>query len=369
MNVGGARTGPGLVARSGFDDDPGMARAVRRILLVLAGSLLAASLAAFGLFAWPQWSRARAAASWPVVEGRVVRCDVIARRSAGPRSGSPTYELDLLVRYEIDGVTLVTDREAFDSIRSSDESWYRARARELLPGTRVPVRHDPADPGFAVLRPDGGWIPFVLPGAFLAMSIVFALIARFAKPPPMLGAIGIPPGLRRLGAVLLGCLSLGPVAIGTFGLVVNSGRMRTLGEAAAWPEREATVLRSEWTFESNGTVAGARPALAYRYEIDGVAHESDSLAPVAIVERSTDAWNRRILSWRPGRRVTVRVDPADPTRSALEVPRADLDMMGLGLAVLLIVMGVGGVAVATRLFRRVPSDATVPGPGRPTSPP
>lgn len=334
-----------------------MAKAVRRIFLVFAGVMLVAAFAAFGLFAWPQWSRARSAASWKVAEGTVVRCDVVARRSTGRRGGGPTYELDLLVRYEVDGVTLVTDRDAFDSVRSSDESWYRDRARALSPGTRVPVRYDPADPGFAVLRPEGGWIPFVLPGAFLAMSIVFALIARFAKPPPPLEAIEIPTGLRRVGAGFLGFLSLGALAIGSFGLVVGLGRVRTLGEVAGWPEREATIVGCEWTFESNGEVAGARPSLAYRYEVDGVEHESTALSPVATLEPSTDAWNRRILAWRPGDRVPARVDPADPTRSALEVPSADLDTVGLGLAVLFIGLGLWGVVVAIRLTRATVGNA------------
>lgn len=339
-----------------------MAKAVRRIFLVFAGALLVAAFAAFGLFAWPQWSRARSAASWPVAEGTVVRCDVVAGRSTGRRGGGPTYELDLLVRYEVDGITLVADRDAFDSVRSSDESWYRARARELAPGTRVPVRYDPADPGFAVLRPAGGWIPFVLPGGLLVMSIVFGLIARFAKPPPMLEAIEIPPGLRRFGAGLLGLFAFGFLAIGSFGLVVGLGRVKALGEAARWPEREATIVRSEWVFESNGVVAGAKPSLAYRYEVDGVEHESTALSPVATLERSTDEWNRRILAWRPGERVPARVDPGDPTRAALEVPTADLDTLGLGLAVLLIGLGVAGVRVAIGLMRRTRGDAAVSGP-------
>lgn len=334
-----------------------MAKAVRRIFLVFAGALLVAAFAAFGLFAWPQWSRARSAASWPIVEGTVVRCDVVAGRSTGRRGGGPTYELDLLVRYEVDGITLVADRDAFDSVRSSDESWYRARARELARGTRIPVRYDPGDPGFAVLRTDGAWIPFVLPGGLLVMSIVFALIARFAKPPPMLEAIEIPAGLRRFGAGLLGLFALGFLAIGSFGLVVGLGRVKALGEAARWPEREATIVRSEWVFESNGVVAGAKPALAYRYEVDGVEHESTALSPVATLERATDAWNRRILAWRPGDRVPARVDPADPTRSALEMPSADLDTVGLGLAVLFMGLGIGGIVLAIRLVRATVRDA------------
>lgn len=328
-----------------------MARVARRIFLALASILLVAAFAAFGLHAWPQWSRARSSASWPSVEGTVVRCDVVAARSSGHRAGGPTYGLDLLVSYEINGITLVTDRDGFDSVRTSDGSWYRARARELAAGTRVPVRYDPADPGFAVLRAEGGWIPFVLPGGLLVMAIVFGLLARFAKPPPLLELIEITPGLRRLGAALLGCLSLAFLTLGTFGMVVGLGRVGTLGEASAWPERQATIVRSEWRFESNGAIAGARPTLAYRYEIDGIEHESGSVARVAIVDPSIVAWNRRILEWRPGDRVPVRVDPSDPTRAALEVPSRTGELIPLAVAVGFIVIGLAGASGSIRLVR------------------
>lgn len=333
-----------------------MAIALRRISVLLAISLLVASVAAFGLFAWPQWSRSRSAATWPIVEGTVVRCEVVAGPSGNRRGGGPMYELDLLVRYEVDGVTLVTDREGFVPVRSSDPTWYRERAREIRAGSTVPVRYDPADPGFAVLRAEGGWISLVLPGALLVMSIVVALVARFAKPPPLLDAVEIPPRLRRVGAGLLGLFGFGFLTIGLVSLVIGLGRLRTLDEAASWTVREATVVRSEWIFASNGATAGAKPSLVYRYAIDGIERESGELAPVPVVDASTLGWNRRILAWRPGERVAVRVDPADPTRSALELPGFGLDRSGLVLAAAFTGLGLIGFVRAIRLLRSARRD-------------
>ena len=182
------------------------ATGVRRAFLSLSALLFLGSIVAFGLYAWPRWSQARAAASWPTVEGTVVDSWVGSHRSSssgGRRGGSSatTYRLELLVRHEIDGITLLTDRDGFGSVSSGDLEKARQRARELPPGATVSLRRDPADPAVATLGTGGSWVPFILPGGFLLMAVVFATLTRFMRPMD-LGMVDLSP-LRRLGAILL----------------------------------------------------------------------------------------------------------------------------------------------------------------------
>ena len=231
----------------------------RRAFSLMSALLALGSIVSFGLFAWPRWSQARAAGGWPTVEGTVVDSWVGSHRgssSGGRRGGgsATTYRLELLVRHEIDGITLLTDRDGFGSVSSGDLEKARQRARELPPGATVSLRRDPADPAVATLGTGGSWVPFILPGGFLLMAVVFATLTRFMRP-MSLGTIDLSP-LRRLGGILLGVFSLGFLAVGVFVTSIGIGRVRTTLVAASWPQRPATVVRSEWTFTPRGEEIG-----------------------------------------------------------------------------------------------------------------
>jgi hypothetical protein len=326
----------------------------RRSFAAISAMLLVAAIASL-VIVWPDWSRARAAAAWPTVEGTVVESAVTAGRTGGGggRQGGRTWGLELLVRYEVDGVTLVVDRESFAEVRSSNRDRYRERAEELAPGTTVTVRHAPDEPGFAVLEPAGSWILPLPAGVFLVVACVFAALARFAKAPPLAAAMlaAAPCGFRLLALALLAFAALAFLGVGGFGVAIGLGRLAALSEAEAWPERDATVVRSEWTFAKHGARIDAKAVVAYRYEVDGVPHESSSRSAVATPEGDARDGNRRVLAHRPGDRVRVRVDPADPTRAALERPSRTLELVALGVAVLFLAMSCGAIFAVAKVTR------------------
>jgi hypothetical protein len=336
----------------------------RRAFLAMSALLALGAVASFGLFAWPRWSQARAAEAWPTVEGTVVDAWVGTHR--GSRSGGggrsrTTHRAEVLVRYEVDGVALVTDRDGFGSVSTGGLEEVRRQVRERSPGTVVTLRRDPVDPAVATLGTGGSWVPFVLPGVLLLMAVVFATLSRFLRP-MNLGTVDLSP-LRRLGGILLGIVSLGFLAVGGFVTSIGIGRVRTTLAAAAWPERPATVVRSEWTLTPRDGAAAtdavatrprieAKAAIAYRYEVDGTPRESDAVAPVPLAHDSLEDWNRRILAYRPGKTVSIRVDPADPARTALEIPGLAGDGVSLAAASTVCGLGLAGIAGSVRLVRR-----------------
>ena len=112
--------------------------------------------------------------TWPQVQGVVLESRVVPAAGISSSGGSgpnrAAYDNSVKFRYVVNGVTLES-ATAYGGGRTRASA--EARAREYAPGTIHPIWHRPEDP--RVIRFDLGnsMRVFLLPGAMVAMGLVF----------------------------------------------------------------------------------------------------------------------------------------------------------------------------------------------------
>ena len=127
------------------------------------------------LLAWGGWGfvRRKRAAAWPTVEGDLLAAE-IEERTVADSPGTPFWQVNVHYRYKIDGRwyesrRLTFEAEATFAARKQQEA--HALLAELVPGGKVLVRVNPANPRDAFLRPssEASWLYFSMGlGLFLA---------------------------------------------------------------------------------------------------------------------------------------------------------------------------------------------------------
>ena len=136
----------------------------------LACFAAAAALVAYGLRAR---SRARAAVSWPIVEGHVLLSTISV-----PTSRPTSYYAIVRYAYVVAGRRYESDQIAFGMESSSPHRGVIEQQIRAFPlGGTIPVRHDPRDPSVAVLQVGaaGSALPF-----FFAALLAFAGLVLMA---------------------------------------------------------------------------------------------------------------------------------------------------------------------------------------------
>jgi len=107
--------------------------------------------------------------TWPSVEAQVVNSEVIQYRDS---DGDTMFKAAIDFRYTVDGKEYMVPSSS--SYSSSSRSQMRKKVDAYAPGTRHPIRYNPADPGD--MRFDVGYNFgfFFLPVLLGGMGIVFA---------------------------------------------------------------------------------------------------------------------------------------------------------------------------------------------------
>lgn len=113
------------------------------------------------------------------VPGTVVSSEV---KTTTDGDGDDSHHLAITYRYVVNGREFTRDRYRYAAFGTNDKSWHRI-AKELPPGTPVPVYHDPADPGEATLTrgPQGFdlWVAnFLVPFNLVAVGVVASRLRR-----------------------------------------------------------------------------------------------------------------------------------------------------------------------------------------------
>jgi hypothetical protein len=106
-------------------------------------------------------------------------------------------------------------------------------------------------------------------------------------------------------------------------------RQRTV---ASWPVASGTIVSS--TVES-GTDGDTYPRVKYTYVADGKEFTNDRIYPSGQLSTTGSHAQRLVEKYAPGRKVQVRYNPADPTRSALEAAMPALVPVMLIMAVVM----------------------------------
>ena len=129
---------------------------------------------------------------------------------------------------------------------------------------------------------------------------------------------------RQLPTSVLVALFCALIVIGLAIVAVFVFRPPKAVAESSWTPVEATVTASGLRSETpqNGPGAGKtvyKPVVTYVYEIDGVRHESP-LTPVENQPAPEGVWTQRSAekAFPRGMKIAAWVDPADPSRSALE---------------------------------------------------
>ncbi len=159
------------------------------------------------------------------------------------------------------------------------------------------------------------------------------------------------PGRRRLGGWIFLFVG-GPVLLAAGGWTAWEGL-----EARGWPGDEGRVLASEVVKKRKGR---REARVHYSYQVAGRSYEADRVACgamgsfLSLLPFLGDA-EATAARYPPGAAVTVRHDPADPSRAVLETPFpwGGLGMAGIGLVL---------VGLGLRDVRRFLGPARVAGP-------
>ncbi|MCZ8163886.1 MAG: DUF3592 domain-containing protein [Beijerinckiaceae bacterium] len=194
-------------------------------------------------------------------------------------------------------------------------------------GSRVRVYYDPRNPSRNVLerQPDAGR---TIKGLF-AIACVFAAIAM---PVMWLATHGVTrlaslPISRWAGVALL----CGAVSAGF--LWGHLRQRRWLSSLTSWKKVPGVIVsstvapfdsghRRRWNDGSvRAIVVSYMPVVEYRYDVDGVTHVSRNIQADMTIAGSEDFAEQYVERYRPGMRVEVSHDPADPRRSALEATK------------------------------------------------
>jgi hypothetical protein len=123
--------------------------------LIMSVSVLPFVLIGLGLLVWALRGRSKAkgAQNWPFVAGTVVHSGVDVRRSSNGRGSTTTsYYPVVAYEYEVQGHRYRSDKLNFGQVGYGSARTAEAKAAPYLPGNRVNVYYDPADPGVAVLE-------------------------------------------------------------------------------------------------------------------------------------------------------------------------------------------------------------------------
>ena len=328
--------------------------------LGIAVDLVAAAVFAVVLFERvSDWRRETAPARWPEVP-----CEIVSAEPGVWNGGEKDGKRAFIVRYryEAGGRTRESERwslrnpvEAHESVR--DE----AALSEAFPaGGRAVCRVDPDHPDESVLAldPPDAWVvawSCALLGWGVAMGLVSAwgFFAGKADFLPVAAAGGIVIGMLPLAA---GCLF----------------RLAT----AAWPAVEEARAAAEWPLAEGVvrecTLDGGRRGrpsdpdrlyVSWDYEWDGVRRAGDNVCRIRTIAPATfrgDAF--AFAQAHPaGAPVSVRVDPADPSYSRLDLPAPGRAAYAFDAAVCqylaLAALGIIGVAAPFVALRRVRPSA------------
>jgi len=126
--------------------------------------------------------RARRSVSWPVVDGTVVRSEVVTETTG---NGITTYDPEVSFEYEVAGQRYRSRRIIFVDINYGRDA-ARATVDRYPVGSRVSARYDPRNPKIAVLEPGMAgnvshyYLGFAIGLAFALIGVVFAyLVPRF----------------------------------------------------------------------------------------------------------------------------------------------------------------------------------------------
>ena len=119
--------------------------------------------------------RAQASASWPSVEGAVIRTTIDRESSRTGTSGSSTsttWRPVVTYEYSVGATKHEGQRISYGEYATSERSDAEAVVGKYPAGTRVQVHYRPDDPRQAVLEPGAVGIPWF----FFAIGLVFALV-------------------------------------------------------------------------------------------------------------------------------------------------------------------------------------------------
>jgi Protein of unknown function (DUF3592) len=154
--------------------------------LVGGGWLLGLIFAALGGFFVHMGIRyrrtAEAMSRWPLVDGEIIACAIKTRvdnQSEGP--SITRYIPHVRYAYEVGGTMRVgeTIRIGLSDFGYAIEQQAREHVGRYPVGATVPVRHDPADPGMAVLEPGqvGGGNKIFAGSIFLLVGLCMIVVA------------------------------------------------------------------------------------------------------------------------------------------------------------------------------------------------
>ncbi|MCE1197062.1 DUF3592 domain-containing protein [bacterium] len=148
------------------------------ILPYLVGAVMCVVGVGLGAGGFASRRRAKAAAAWPTVPGKVSAAEVIVHKesgvnSKGHRVARVSYEAAVKYTYTVEGKLHHGKR-----VGLADGTGGKAHAEKLVelygPSTEVQVHYNPADPKDAILDPreNGSGRQFAIGGALLAVGLV-----------------------------------------------------------------------------------------------------------------------------------------------------------------------------------------------------
>lgn len=121
--------------------------------------------------------------TWPTAEATVARSEVVSFRDS---KGTRMYRVELGLRYAVNRKEYLTPVPS--DISSSSHQKMRRRAEEYAPGTRLPIRFNPADPND--IRLNVGYnvgffaLPLIFTGVGLVVSAAGVLLLKKVRPRP-----------------------------------------------------------------------------------------------------------------------------------------------------------------------------------------
>jgi hypothetical protein len=145
-------------------------------ILILVGAILALVGAAFVISAIVNQRKARAAESWPIIPGKVLRTEIREHVRRNNGVVTRTYEPVIHYQYNLMGTAYESKRLSFGSAQMKHEQATQI-TEQYSEGSTVNVHYDPSKPEKSVLEPAArsnktllasGIIFFVM-GAILAL--------------------------------------------------------------------------------------------------------------------------------------------------------------------------------------------------------
>lgn len=270
-------------------------------------TLIGAAIAGYGLWSVGQ---AEATADWPIVPGLVTESRV-ETVDGGDRAA--TFRPAVKYEYEVAGVGYVADQISLGWREESPAAARRAVNRYPA-GAEVDVRHDPDDPGGAVLEPVVpvlSWLPVAGGAGLIGIGLLtIGLGVKYAgRSKKLKKSLALPV----MGAVFL--------AFGLGAVVLGGGEAVKAGRSDGWPEAPGVVRLSKVTRSQSddGDTFGAQ--VVFDYEVGGVTRTGDRVWFGQYGSGDRSMASGVVGKYPAGRRVSVRHDPADPWESVLEPGR------------------------------------------------